>query len=183
MSKKINCDNLYLAVSVYDYKIEIEPFVQYESFGKMEHRIIINPKKKLIYAKTDENGVKRFYDYKTHEHVFENSYESSFITHSSVMGGLYCRFINGRISVPRSLRNEFLRESRTVGYFIPFTEHVKEKLNLDVSSLTPSMIDKLMFLINIGVGRPFELSMSTGEAKLQLKKIGYRKRSKEVIKK
>ena len=83
MSKKINYDNLYIAFPVYDYEVETEMYEQYVTFGTIEHRIIVNPKKKLIYSKIDENGKERFYDYKTNKQVFENSYESSFKTKSS----------------------------------------------------------------------------------------------------
>jgi len=71
MSVKIKYDNLYVAFPVYDYEVETEMFVQYETFGKVEHRLIISPKKRLIYSKIDADGVERFYDYMTSEEVKE----------------------------------------------------------------------------------------------------------------
>ena len=48
---KINYDNLYVAFPVYDHEVETEMWEQYETFGTIEHRIIISPKKKLVYSK------------------------------------------------------------------------------------------------------------------------------------
>jgi len=188
MSKKINYYNLYIAFYVYDHEVETEMFEQYVTFGTIEHRIIINPKKRLIYSKIGENGKETFYDYKTNEQVFEHSYESSFKTNSSAMGSLYCGYISGQFPMPiKGFRDEFIskhkRKLHTVGYFIPFDEYINEKLGINIPLLTPAIIDKLIHLMNIGSSKSFMLSMDKEEAKLQLEKIGYRKQNKKVIKK
>lgn len=188
MSKKINYDNLYIAFPVYDYEVETEMYEQYVTFGTIEHRIIVNPKKKLIYSKIDENGKERFYDYKTNKQVFENSYESSFKTKSSPMQSLYCSYINGHRPMPiKGFRNQFLSEHNkklhAVGYFIPFNEYIEKKLGSGISLLTPFIIDKLIYLMNIGSDKPFMLSMDPEEAKVQLEKIGYHKQNEKTVKK
>jgi len=184
MSKKINYDNLYVACYAYDYEVETEMYVQYETSGIVEHRIIINPKKKLIYSEVDENGKERLYDYNTGEEVFEESYESSFATTSSAMESLYCGYINGYTCMPiEGLRRYFLdkhnQKKHTVGYLIPLNEYVEGKLGINITSLSPAKLNKLVRLMNIVSGRPFMLSMDPEKAKSQLEKIGYRKPEKK----
>lgn len=184
MSAKINYDNLYVAFPVYDYEVETEPFVQYESFGNVEHRIIISPKKRLIYSKIDADGVERFYDYKTSEEVKESTYESSFETNSSPWKSVYCTYINGIMPLPiSSLREEMLAvhraKQKNVGYFIPFIDYVREKLGMDVSGLSPAMADKLLRLMNVGAFKGFMLSFDSEKAAEQLNKIGYHSKLKK----
>lgn len=184
MSAKIDYDNLYVAFPVYDHEVETEMFVQYETFGRIEHRIIVSPKKKLVYSKVDEDGVERFYDYKTNNEVVESTYEASFITKSSPFHSVYCTYINGLAPLPiPSLREDmisrFRQKQRCVGYFIPFTEFVQEKLGLSLDSITPALADKIIRLMNVGSGKAFMLSMEPEEAAKQLEKIGYHKKTKK----
>ena len=184
MSAKINYDNLYVAFPVYDHEVETEMWEQYETMGTIEHRIIISPKKKLVISKIDENGVERFYDYKTGEEVVEQTYSTSFETNSSAFHSVYCTYINGLAPLPiAGLREQmverFHAKQKTVGYFIPFTQYVQEKLGIDVSSLSPAMADKLLRLMNVGTGKAFMLSFDLEEAKLQLEKLGYRSETKK----
>lgn len=180
MKRKNNYDNLYVACQVYDYEIETEPFIQYESFGTIEHRIIINPKRKLIYSKIDENGNEKFYDYKTGEEVIEQSYEKSFKTNSSTWKSLYCSFIGGHTNIPiKALKDDFISEhqtkKRSVGYLIPATDYIKEKTRIDISLISPNIIDKIISILNIAQPKSFILSMYKDEATTQLEKIGYHK--------
>ena len=184
MSAKIDYDNLYVAFPVYDHEVETEMFVQYETFGRIEHRIIVSPKKKLVYSKVDEDGVERFYDYKTSNEVVESTYETSFKTKSSPFHSVYCTYINGLAPLPiPGLREEmisrFRQKQRCVGYFIPFTEFVQEKLGLSLDSITPALADKIIRLMNVGSGKAFMLSMEPEEAAKQLEKIGYHKKTKK----
>lgn len=180
MNKKINYDNLYIVHSVYEHEILTEAWEQYESLGTVEHLIYVNPKKKLIYSKIQEDGNERFYDYKTDEEVFEQSYESSFKTTSSPMKNLYCAYINSHTPMPiREFREEFIkiheRKKRSVGYFIPFKDYIEENYKIGANLLTPTIIEKIIPIMNISIGKTFILSMNPEEAKLQLKKIGYHK--------
>ena len=184
MSAKIDYDNLYVAFPVYDHEVETEMFVQYETFGRIEHRIIVNPKKKLVYSKVDEDGVERFYDYKTSNEVVESTYEASFETKSSPFHSVYCTYINGLAPLPipglrEDMISRFRQKQRCVGYFIPFTEFVQEKLGLSLDSITPALADKIIRLMNVGSGKAFMLSMEPEEAAKQLEKIGYHKKTKK----
>lgn len=181
---KINYDNLYVAFPVYDHEVETEMWEQYETFGTVEHRIIISPKKKLIYSKVDEDGKERFYDYKTSEEVVEHTYDTSFETESSPFYSVYCTYINGLAPLPiaglrEQMKERFYAKQKCVGYFIPFAQYVQEKLGIDVSSLPPAYADKLLRLMNIGAGKSFMLSFNADEAKKQIEKIGYRSETKK----
>ena len=50
---KIDASKLYVACPVCDCGREIELYIHYESFGKIEHNIIINPKRILILKDSD----------------------------------------------------------------------------------------------------------------------------------
>ena len=184
MSAKINYDNLYVAFQVYDHEVETEMYEQYETFGRVEHRIIVSPKKKLVCSKVLEDGKEIFYDYKTGEEVIEESYESSFETKSSPFYSVYCTYINGYAPLPiPSLREEmiarFKQKQKSVGYFIPFTDYIQEKFGLTLDSITPAIADKIIRLMNVGSGKAFMLSMNPQEATKQLEKIGYHKKTKK----
>ena len=181
---KINCDNLYVAFPVYDHEVETEMYEQYETFGTIEHRVIINPRKKLVYSRIDDDGIERFYDYKTSEEVVESTYDTSFETRSSAFHSVYCTYINGIRPLPipglrEEMKERFYAKQKCVGYFIPFTQYVQEKLGIDVSSLSPAYADKLIRLLNIGSGKAFMLSFDVEEAKKQLEKLGYRNETKK----
>lgn len=184
MNKKNNYDNLYIGFYVYDYEVETEMYVQYETFGTIEHRIIIDPKPQIIYSKIDDNGNELFYDYKTNKQVFINSYKSSFKTKSSPMESLYCGYINRHItlSIPE-LRNIFLnkhnQKKQTVGYLTPINTYIDEKFGLKIELNSPFIIDKLIKLINLKPNKEFMLSMDLDEAKVQLSKIGYHEQEKK----
>lgn len=184
MSAKINYDNLYVAFPVFDHEVETEMWEQYETFGTVEHRIIISPKKKLVYSKIDEDGVERFYDYKTSEEVVESTYDSSFETESSPFYNIYCTYVNGLAPLPIAELRDMVRgrlqaKQKAIGYFIPFTQYVREKLGIDVSSLSPAMANKLLRVMNISAGKAFMLSFDSEKAKVQLEKIGYRSETKK----
>lgn len=181
---KINYDNLYVACPVYDHEVETEMYEQYETFGTIEHRIIISPKRKLVYSRIDEDGQERFYDYKTGEEVVESTYGTSFETRSSAFHSVYCTYINGIMPLPipglrEQMVERFYAKQKCVGYFIPFTQYVQEKLGIDVSSLSPAYADKLIRLLNVGSGKAFMLSFDDEEAKKQLEKIGYHSKTKK----
>ena len=181
---KINYANLYVAFPVYDHEVETEMYEQYETFGTIEHRVIISPKKKLVYSRIDEDGKERFYDYTTSEEVVESTYDTSFETRSSAYNSVYCTYINGLAplgiaGLREQMKERFYAKQKCVGYFIPFTQYVQEKLGIDVSSLTPAYADKLIRLLNVGSGKAFMLSFDSEEAKKQLEKIGYHSKTKK----
>ena len=178
MCAKINYDNLYVACPVYDHEVETEAYEQYETFGTIEHTIIVRPKRVLIYSKVDEDGSVRYYNYKIGEEVVEYSYESSYKTNSSPLGSLYCGYINRIIPMPiPGIREHILArynaKRKEVGYFIPFTDFIQQKFGVNIDSISPAVADKLLRLINVGAGKPFALSFDTEIAKEQLESIGY----------
>lgn len=184
MCAKINYDNLYVACPVYDHEIETEPYEKYETFGTIEHHVLVKPKRILIYSKVDEDGNVRYYDYKTSEEVVESSYHSSFTTKSSPMQSLYSSYINRIMPMPISeIREQIIARYNTkireVGYFVPFADFVQEKLGVRIETISPLLADKLLRLINVGVGKTFLLSFDPEVASQQLDKIGYHNKQKK----
>lgn len=186
MKKRIDYDNLYIAYPVYDHHVETEMYEQYETMGVVKHAVFISQKKVLIFSKTDENGVVRYYNYKTGEEVQENSYECSFETQSSPLESLYCCYINGLFALPfPSMREEFnkkyAQKRKEVGYFIPFSQYMEEHYGVSMKSIPPVLADKVLSLLNIGARYQILLSEDSNEAKEQLEKLGYHMQTKKKV--
>lgn len=180
MRKGIDYDNLYIAYLVYDHHVETEMYEQYTTTGVVQHAVFVSQKKVLIFSKVDENGVVRYYNYKTGEEVQENSYECSFETQSSPLESLYCCYINGLFALPiPSMREEFNRRydelRKQVGYFIPFSQYMEEHYGVSMSSIPPVLADKVLRLLNIGARYQILLSEDPDKAKEQLERLGYHK--------
>jgi hypothetical protein len=85
---KVDTDSLYVACKVYDIETEIEPWEQYASFGKIEHEIVVSPKRRLVVCK-NENGKDKYYDLKTGEELYLRDYDSSYESTSTRAQSLY----------------------------------------------------------------------------------------------
>lgn len=186
MKKRIDYDNLYIAYPVYDHEYETEMYEQYTTMGVIKHHVFVTPKKVLVYSKVDENGNIKYYNYKTGEEVKECSYESSFETTSSPLESIYCCYINRLFVLPipsmRQYCNEkYEQKKKEVGYFIPFSQFMEERFGVSMSSITPAMADKVLKLLNIGAGKPFELSSNQEKAKEQLEVLGYHMQTKKKV--
>ena len=177
MREKLNYDNLFVACGVYEDEVEEEVWKKDETIGLVIHTIFINPKRVLIYSKTDENGNIRYYNYKNHEEVEEKIFESSFYTPSNATTSLYCGYIHRKYPLEiASIRTSFdkILESRlnAVGYFIPFDKYMEKKLGVSFD-VSPSLASKILQLTNITCGKTFALSKNKNLAVQQLADIGY----------
>lgn len=180
MKEKRNYDNLYVACGVFEDEYEEEMWEQYETVGSVRHTIFINPKRVLIYSKTDEEGNVRYYNYQTSEEVDEKCFTSSFYTASSPMRSLYCHFVYGMWLIPfddmrEGFKRKFVQRTKDVGYFIPFDEYMECKLGISLKHPPLLLASKLVDLTNIGAGKEFPLSQDEKEASEQLAGIGYHK--------
>ena len=45
---KYNTNDLYVACHVYDVETLVEPWVQYETMGVIDHEIIVDPKRVIL---------------------------------------------------------------------------------------------------------------------------------------
>ena len=187
MKEKIDYDNLYVACPVFESELVEEPYVQYETFGKVRHTIFISPKRVLLYSKTDADGNIKYYRYKTGEEVSETSYNSSFYTQSSPMKNLYSGYIHGFTNLPitelRQLCDKmYENKTKAVGYFIPFSEFMEDKFGTSFDSCSPRVASKLVTLANLTTnGKKIILSQDKEIAEEQLQDIGYHSDSKKTI--
>lgn len=174
MKKNRNIEQLFVASKVYEQDVLVEPFEQYETFGQVDHNIIVSKKKILVYSSRDENGELKFYEYPSDKEVKETSFSSSYSTESNSMANLYCMCINSGYPMPiesirKSIIEEFKRKSNLVGYFIPIEEYFKTSHTIT----SPTIAETLINLVNLKKRGNIRLSMNIEEAKEQLKKIGY----------
>ena len=86
--KKYDTKKLFVACRVYDFETETEPWVQYESFGKIEHKIFVNPKRVLLLEESVE-GNNVYIEFNTRRIVHPVIYRSSFESNSTCVQSLY----------------------------------------------------------------------------------------------
>ena len=189
MKEKINYDNLYVAFPVFKREVEKEPWIQYESFGKVEHTVIVSPKRVLIGSKTDEFGDTKYYDYKTGKEVVEKSYDSSFTTTSSPIMSVYSSYAPGQCMIGEGYLKELFdlclkNPTNRVGYLTPFSEFAEEKFGLSLDDYSPSLASKLVTLANLTSRRKgIALSHDKDVAKKQLEELGYHTDSEKTYSK
>ena len=156
---KINTKNLYVACKVYNYEKLIEPWEQYDTFGKIDHTILVYPKKILVIK--DEDG--KFYDLKTGKELFEKNYSSSGYTNSSCSQNIY---LSGMPLGPlyNSGKMYFDHKEREISYLMPISEYLENSLGLKLEDEVSSIeIRTLINLLNIGKRRVFPLSYDETE--------------------
>ena len=160
---KFDTQKLFVACRVYDLEVEIEPWVQYESFGLVEHNIIVEPKRILV--RKDENG--SIVDCKTDQKLTVKDYSSSFESESSCLTSLcLSSWPLGSLS---HLRKEYYEDKKgEIQFLIPFDEFIKAKLGIEIKQITIAQAQTILKLINLTEGKPFKLSFDEEEAKEQI---------------
>ena len=162
---KIKYDDLYVASEVFVYG-------KWEDFSPGAHEpgypsytVHVSQKRRLLYAKLEQDGDIGFFDYITGKKVSELNHTSSFkgVNYSN-SGRDYAQYdINCRGGM---------------GYFIPFDQYMLERFGKRIDSITPASAYILLKFTNFSQGRPISLSFNKEEAKIQLENIiGYRKNS------
>lgn len=180
MNKKIEA--LYVASRVAHLEYETNPWIQYESFGEVEHRIYVSPKKELIYS-VIEDGITKYYLYPSHQEIEESTFKSSYKTNSDAFTSIYSAALyHGKSStitgLNEKIKAEYEKKTSLIGYLIPITTY------LGISDKTPlKLAYALVRLSNIKKSnKPMLLSFEEQEAEKQLQEIGYIK-EKETTKK
>lgn len=178
---KISTDDLFVTCKVQRDSHLIEPFIQYESFGKELHRIIIDPKRSLVlkckYEKDDT-----YFDVSTLEAVTPLNYSSSYYSTSSASGTIYCGYIDhifnsGIGSINEEIIRKRKKDMNQCGYLMTFREYIKKKLGINIDEVTLNQANALLKLTNMVRSKKFILSDIPEEAKKQLDKKVYMKRN------
>ena len=184
MNKKINIDSLFVVCPVIMNNILIEPFVQYESFGREYHQIIINPRKILVVEEI-EGGEKEYYEPYSGEYVRPVNYGKSYETSSTAWGTVYCMNISspvmrfpGFVPLYKRTIEEFKEDNNMLGYLISFKEYIKNifGISLKSKSMTIGQAKLLLSLTNLGSAKSFALSNNAEEAEKQINKKVFRKK-------
>ena len=173
MKNNINIDDLYVVCRICKATILIEPWVQYETFGKELHQFYIWPKM-LLAQKTDEH----YKLVKTNKEINIINPKSSVYTKSSCGGTLYGYLLidairgNGLVmksQYPDSAFEKYNEDMNLYGYLMPFKEYVKNVTNIDLKKLNITEAKVLLALIN-NYRKHFILSTNEEEAKEQINK-------------
>lgn len=177
--KLISYDRLFVAFQIHDNLEEIEPYKPYVTEGMMKHHIMVSPKRVLVYSRVNQAGFTRYYLYETGEEIKEQSFKCSFEAVPSYYTRLFCYYMTDKVAFPDNetyniVRSMYYRYQKTFGYFIPFSEYMEKGLGVSMDFLVPEMVYKLLNLMNMGVGEPFELSTDPEIARQQLEeKLGF----------
>ena len=170
---KFSTKELFVACRVYDYEIETEPWVQYESFGTIEHHIVIDPKRKLI-RKEIENGQEKLIDCKTNKRVYISNFTESFWTESSCTQSVFLSdYPLGPLS--DNAKKYFERKTSQIQFLIPLDEYIKERLGIEIKELTIKQALFIINLLNLRETKSFTLSFNNEEAKEQIETLIYKK--------
>ncbi|MBQ4031182.1 MAG: hypothetical protein II625_05455 [Bacilli bacterium] len=172
---KYSTEELLVACRVFDYAEEIEPFVQYETFGLIEHHILIDPKRMLV--RKDEEG--SLIDCRNDEVVYVQDYSSSFKTNSSPSGSL---ILSGYPLGPLShLRKEYIRnKTHEVQFLMTLKDYIKQKTGLEIERLSLRQAKAIIKMLNLSEGKVFELSFDENEAKEQIDTTIYKMNSEQT---
>lgn len=166
--RKLDTKKLYVACRVYDAQRELEPWVQYESFGVIEHNVYISPKR-ILLVEERFNGEDVYIDYNTRRIVTPQNYKSSFKGSSSCFQSLYLSgYPMGPLTWER--RAYFDGKAREVQFVMPFEDYVEDRLGMELySDISPSTAMALLRLINMRERRTFQLSFDPEIAEKQIK--------------
>lgn len=175
MKEKVNIDDLYVVCKISEVIITLEPWVQYESFGKDEHRFYVKPKMHLTRKVTEENETK-YQLVKTGKFIKpiepEKSYESISSCRTTLRAYCMPEIKTGFCVNPyaRDAAKDIYDDLNQYGYIMPFKEYVKNVLGIElVGPISLSKAQILLALINKR-GREFRLSYNEEVASNQIQK-------------
>ena len=172
---KINAKDLYVACHVYDVEYEIEPWVQYDSLGKIDHTIIVDPKRVLL-VKQEVDGKEVYLECKTMQPVIVTDYESSFVSRSSCCQSLY---LSGLPLGPLydDAKRYFQAKYREVQFIIPFSEYCEQRLGYCPEQVSLTRAKATVSVLNATEGKEFKLSHDEEEANKQIERRIYKNKS------
>lgn len=161
----------YFASPVFHERDLIERWVQYDSFGQIDHNIFVSQRKVLVFSVTDEKGETKFYSYPRGERVFEKNYASSYSTESGPWENEY----SGPYCDANGPSQSYDKHPDILSYFVPIEEYFS--LSSEVTS--PTLARLYLRLANYQKKGYVKLSMDEEEAKKQIEDIKVRKSSQE----
>lgn len=171
MKEKIDIDNLYVVCRVSEVVETIEPWVQYETFGKDIHHFFIKPKMYL----TKKEGEK-YTIISSGEEIKPIEPKCSYASAGSCRTSLryYAMpeiMTGGIINIGAKMAyQDMLDDLNQYGYVMPFKEYVKNVLGIELTGpITVSKAQVLLALINKR-GKAFELSQNEEVAEEQIQK-------------
>ena len=179
-------DGLFVATVVYDIEELEETFIQYESFGKINHHVIVTPKKRLIYSVTDKAGTTKFYDYKTDEEVEFYNKESSYKTTASATSTIYhIAMEKPSIIGSRKFAEELRKHDEKINkeryaYPIPFEIYTESTIGKAIFCDNPKIASTILLMIP--TSKEMELSFDSEEVKKQLDRHVYHKKTTGKLK-
>ena len=162
---KIDTNKLYVACRVYDYETELEPWIQYESFGKVQHDIFISPKRVLV-VKEEKDGKDVYFDYKTSKELYVQDYSSSYTTKSTPWTTVWSSGLPTILG--KRIEEYFDMKEREIQFLVPLSEFLKEKFGVEVDSVSPKLVDFILHVINLTSGKPIHLSTDSSIAEEQI---------------
>ena len=175
---KIDTSKLYVACPVYDDTVLIEPWVQYDTFGKEEHNIYVNPKRILV-REVEEDGETIIVDCKTSRRLYVVDHRASYESESSCGSSI---FLSGWPLGPlyEEGKNYFRYKASQVQFLIPFREYASDRLGLDIERVSIARARAIVGFLNASEGRTFQLSFDPEVAASQIRSRVYHEKPGKV---
>lgn len=153
--KEEKIEELFVATLAVEQRELVEPWVQYESFGRIDHNYIITPKKRLVCSKYDKKNNLRYYDYGTGNEVHP-CIVKPYSTTSSPSDNLYLDWRSGIIPASpfwKEYKEKKERELQSLIYthLVPFSEYIKNKLGITAPK-NPAIANAILKIIPSGHG-------------------------------
>lgn len=176
MENEKKIEKLFVASMVYDTPELIEPFVQYETFGQIDHHVVVTPEKRLVFSSTGEDGVAKYYDYKTGKEITLYDKTSSYSTKADPVSSICLSnpFASGTVG-PANLLEDLSKLGNNnglrYGFVVPFEDYIKNKFGKAYNVSNPKVASLLLFAM--ATNRATELSFDPAEAEQQLSSLVY----------
>lgn len=174
--------NLYVVNRLADDFEILEDYVKYETFGKCLHKLVVFPKKILIYTKLDHKGNIRYYNADTKKEIYIRSETTpmySYETKSSPNLDLLDSCRAGRSTGIASINKELLEELNSFynlyDFVIPIEEYLEERLGKKIENISLLKAKLFLKILNPISNKGIVLSTDPETAIMQLEKIGCRR--------
>ena len=171
---------LFVACKISDDFEILEEFEQYSTFGRCLHKLVVFPKRILLYAKTDEQGNLIYYDADTNEKIeildeFTplHSYETKSSSTLSLLEMVKHGVSTGIASMNDDLINQLDVMYNQYGLVTSFEEFYEQKFGKKLEKVSLKTAKRILKLMNLFVNKPIVLSTDPAVATQQLEKIGY----------
>lgn len=182
-------EGLYVVCKMSDDFEVLEPFEQHFDSGRCLHKLVVFPKRILVYARTDKNGDLVYYNADTNEKIEImdeltpfHSYESSSNPTLNLLEMIKQGISTGIPTMNEELMDKLEKIYNQYGLLMPFEDYYEQKFRKPIENISLKTAKRILKMMNLFVNKSIILSTNPSVAAEQLEKIGYNKKEKDIKK-